>query len=74
MNGRGEKLGTGALYSRVPRVKMRKEEKRAPKFRRMERLSAASRPWERPRGLAARDLGDMLVVCSGRMHGLQIPK
>ena len=60
--GRGE-AGYDALYSRLPRVKMRREEKRAPKFRRMETLSAASRPRERPRGWAARDLGDMLVVC-----------
>lgn len=65
---RGESLRYGVLYSRVPRVKMRTEEKKAPRFRRMETFSAASRAWERPRGWAARDLGDMLVVCLGRMH------
>ena len=69
MGGRGE-VGYGALYSRAPRVKILKEEKKAPRFRMMERLRAASRPWERPHGCAARDLGDMLVVCSGRMHCL----
>ena len=71
MEGRGE-AGYGALYSRVPRVKMRKEEKKAPKFRRMERLRAASRPWERPHGRAARDLGDMLVSSMFRPNALLI--
>ena len=67
------KAGYGALKSGVPRVKMRKEEKRVARFRRMETLSAASRPWERrPRGWAAGDLGDMLVSMFGQNNALPI--
>lgn len=52
-----------ALYSRVPRVMMLREKRRAPRFRMMQMLSVANRLWDGLRSWEMEWMKDEKAFC-----------